>query len=87
MQTLDKALAAVKPYMREQIIPATQVINPLLDVWAAAQSIHPSVAGPVEGLLTKLACRSMATPSELLAALDEVRLAAVQVNVLANALM
>jgi hypothetical protein len=78
-------MTALEPYMRETIIPAAQVINLLLDVWSAAQSIHPSVALPVEGLLTILVRRSATTPSELAATLDEIRIAAVQANVFASA--
>jgi hypothetical protein len=85
MLALEEALAAIQPYMREQIIPAAQVINSLLDVWGAAQSIHASVARPVEDLLTALVSRSATTPSELVATLNEVGLVAVQMNVLATA--
>ena len=82
---LDDAIAAVESYLREKIIPAAQVINPLLDVWSAAKNIHPSVALPVEDLLTTLVSRSATTPSEVLAALDDVRIAAVQATVLVHA--
>ena len=82
---LDDAVAALEPYMREKMIPTGRVINPLLDVWSVARGIHPTVALPVEGLLTALISRSATTPPELVAALDEVRIAAVQANVFANA--
>ena len=82
---LDQAIAALESYLRERIIPAAQVINPLLDVWSAAKNIHPSVALPVEDLLTTLVSRSATTPSEVLAALDDVRIAAVQATVLVHA--
>jgi hypothetical protein len=72
--------------MREKVIPVAQVINPLLDPWSVAQSVHSSVALPVEALLTTLVSRSATAPSELVATLDEVRIAAVQANVLAHAL-
>jgi hypothetical protein len=82
---LDQAVAALESHLREKIIPAAQVINPLLDVWSAAKNIHCSVALPVEDLLTTLVSRSATTPSELLAALDDVRITAVQATVLARA--
>jgi hypothetical protein len=82
---LEQAVAALESYLREKIIPATQVIDPLLDVWWAANIIHPSVALPVEDLLTTLVSRSATTPSEVLAALDDVLIAAVQATVLAHA--
>jgi hypothetical protein len=84
---LEEAFAALEPYERAAIIPSAQVINPLLDVWSVAQSIHSSVALPVEDLLTTLVSRSATTRQELLATFDEVRMAAVEANVLANALM
>jgi hypothetical protein len=84
-RALDEAIAALESYLREKIIPAAQVINPLLDVWSAAKSIDPSVALPVEDLLTTLVSRSATTPSELLAALDDVRIAAAQAMVLVYA--
>jgi hypothetical protein len=82
---LDEVIAPLESYLREKIIPAAQVINPLLDVWSAAKSIDPSVALPVEELLTTLVSRLATTPSELLAALDDVRVAAVQAMVLVYA--
>jgi hypothetical protein len=82
---LDQAVAALECYLPEKIIPAAQVINPLLDVWSAVKSIHPSVALPVEDLLTTLVSRSATTPSELVAALDDVRSATMQATVLAHA--
>jgi hypothetical protein len=81
---LDQAVTALESYLREKIIPAAQVINPLLDVWSAAKNIHPSVALPVEDFLTTLVSRSATTPSELLAALGDVRIAAVPATVLAQ---
>jgi hypothetical protein len=84
-RTIDEAIAAFEPYMRESLIPAGQLINPLLDVWSVARSIHPSVARPVEELLTSLVSRSATTPGELVATLDNVRIAALQVSVLASA--
>jgi hypothetical protein len=83
---LDQAVAALESYLREKIILAGHVINPLLDVWSAAESIHPSVALPVEDLLTRLVSRSATTPAELLAALNDLRIAPVQATVLAHAL-
>jgi hypothetical protein len=82
---LDEALLALQPYIRDAM-SAAQIINPLLDVWSAAQSIHPSVARPVEDLLTALVSGSATTRQELLAVLDEVRIAGVQMNVLASAM-
>ena len=82
---LDDAITALESYLREKIIPAAQVINPLLDVWSAANSVDPSVALPVEELLTTLVSRSTIPPSEWLAALDDVRIGAVQATFFAHA--
>ena len=84
-RALDRAVAALESYLREKIIPAAQVINPLLDGWRAAKNIHPGMALSVEDLLTTLVSRSATTPSELLAAWDDVRIAAVQATVLTRA--
>jgi hypothetical protein len=81
---LDQAVASLESCLREKIIPAAQVINPLLDVWSAAESVHPSVALPVEELLTTVVSRSATTPSEMLATLDDLRIAALQASVLAH---
>jgi hypothetical protein len=83
--SIDEAVAALEPYLREKTIPTGLVINPLLDLWGVLQSIDASVARPIEGLLTVLVSRSVTTPGELVAALDEVRVAALQAEVLAQA--
>jgi hypothetical protein len=83
--SLDRAVETLEPYLQEQVIPTGLVINPLLDVWGAAQSIDASVAQPIEELLTALICRSATTPAELVAVLDEMRIAALQAHVLADA--
>ena len=78
---LDRAIAALDPYLREGIIPSRQVIDPLLDVWSAAQSVDPDVARPVEELLTVLISRTTTTPAELVGTLDQVQIAALQARV------
>jgi hypothetical protein len=83
--SVDEAIAGLDPYLREKIIPTGVVINPLLDVWSAAQSIDANVARPIEELLTVLVSRSATTPGELVAALDRVQIAALQAHVLADA--
>jgi hypothetical protein len=83
--SLDETVAALEPYLRDRIIPTGMVINPLLDVWGAAQSMDASVARPIEELLTVLVSRSATTPGELVAALDEVRVGALQARLLSNA--
>jgi hypothetical protein len=82
VESLDKAIAAIEPYLQERIIPSRQVLNPLLDVWSEAQKLGPSVAQPVEELITVLVSRTTITSAELVATLDEVHLEALQVSLL-----
>jgi hypothetical protein len=85
VMTLDEAIAALSPYMGDSIVPTGYLINPLLDVWSAAHAIGPTVARPVEELLTVFISRSTTTPAELVATFDLVRIAALQANMLAHA--
>jgi hypothetical protein len=68
------------------MIPAGQV-TPVLDASSLAQSIHPGVALPVEHLLITLVSGSAPARREPALTLDGVRMAAVQVNDLASALI
>jgi hypothetical protein len=60
---------------RDQIMSASRVIDPLLEIWGLASEIDPSVAVPVERLLTSLVGRELTTRDELTRAMDEVRAA------------
>lgn len=82
---VDEAVAALEPYMHENVIPTGYVINPLLDVWSAASSLGPDVTRPIEELLRALVSRNTTNPRELVAALDELRIETLQASVLANA--
>jgi hypothetical protein len=82
--SLESAIAALGPYLRERNIPSGQVINPLLDVWTLARRVNPGVARPVEELLTALISRTTTTSAELVTALDEVQIAALQIRVLSR---
>lgn len=70
-QRIDDFLASL-----DQVISASRVLDPLLEVWGLATEIDPSVAVPVERLLTALVGRELTTREELAGALDEVRAAA-----------
>ena len=83
---LDQAVGALNPYLGDTVIPAGLVINPLLDIWDAAQSIDPSVSSAVKQFLTVLVERTSVTPAELTSTVDEMRIAALQASVLADAL-
>jgi hypothetical protein len=60
---------------RDQVISSSRVIDPLLEIWGLASEIDPSVAVPVERLLTALVGRELTTLDELTSAMDEVRAA------------
>ena len=60
---------------RDPIISASRVIDPLLEIWGLATEVDPSVAVPVERLLTALVGRELTTLDELTGAMDEVRAA------------
>ena len=58
---------------RDPVISASRVIDPLLEIWGLATEVDPSVAVPVERLLTALVGRELTTLDELTSAMDEVR--------------
>jgi hypothetical protein len=60
---------------RDPVISASRVIDPLLEIWGLASEVDPSVAVPVERLLTALVGRELTTLDELTGAMDEVRAA------------
>ena len=60
---------------RDPVISASRVIDPLLEIWGLATEVDPSVAVPVERLLTALVGRELTTLDELTGAMDEVRAA------------
>jgi hypothetical protein len=81
---LDEAVAIASTYMTENWIPTTSLINPMLEVWEAANAIHPAVARPVEEFLTLLIHRTTVTPADIEAVADGVRVLALQASVLAS---
>jgi hypothetical protein len=78
LEQLDHALGVLNGYTVDQVIPARLVLNPLLDVWGAARDVELSAGRPIERLLTSLVDRNLATAEEILAAVDEVRLAVLE---------
>ena len=84
MARMDEALATASTYLTENWIATTALINPLLEVWEAANAVHPAVARPVEEFLTVLIHRTTVTPAEVNAMVDEVRVLALQASVLAS---
>ena len=69
-QSIDDFLCS-----RDPVVSASRVIDPLLEIWGQAREVDPSVAVPVERLLTALVGRELTTLDELTGAMDEVRAA------------
>jgi len=84
MPGLDQAIATASTYLTENWIATTALINPMLEVWEAANAVHPAVARPVEEFLTVLIHRTTVTPAEVNAMMDQVRVLALQASVLAG---
>jgi hypothetical protein len=84
MARLDEVIAMASAYVTEKWIPTTSLINPMLEVWEAANAIHPAVARPVEEFLTALIHRTTVAPDEIGAVVDETRLLALQASVIAG---
>ncbi len=84
MARLDEAIVTASTYLTEKWIATTCLINPMLEVWEAANAVHAAVARPVEELLTVLIHRTTVTPAEVEAVVDEVRVLALQASVLAG---
>ena len=59
----------------DQIMSASRVIDPLLEIWGLATEVEPAVAVPVERLLTALVGRELTSLDELTGGMDEVRAA------------
>jgi hypothetical protein len=84
MARLDESIAVASTYLTEKWIATTSLINPMLEVWEAANAIHPAVARPVEELLTMLIHRTTVTPDEIRTVADEVRGLALQASIIAG---
>jgi len=74
--TLDQAIASFRRTFTDEVISRSRVVNPLLDIWKSANAVDPSVARPLEHLLSVLPLRQAVSATELNAILDEVELAA-----------
>lgn len=79
---LEEAIADLVPYLAEETVSASLMINPLLLVWDGAHDLGPAVARPVETMLTALVHRSTVSTGEVLSLMDETRALAVQAFVL-----
>ncbi len=77
MEDLHSAISTFLATYDEVAISASRPLNDLLVIWELATAIDPSVAAPVESLLTSLVGRELTTRDELRGAMDEVELALV----------
>jgi hypothetical protein len=78
---LDETINIVCTFLTENWIATAVLINPMLGLWEAANTIHPAVARPVEEILTMLIHRTTVAPAEVNAVLDELRVLALQASV------
>ncbi|HZD66403.1 MAG TPA: hypothetical protein VE152_09915 [Acidimicrobiales bacterium] len=77
LEHLDQEIDSFLGAHTDTAISASRVINPLLDLWQVASAMDPSVAAPVETLLTALVQRELTTPGELQEFMDQMRAAAI----------
>ncbi len=75
VQKLEDAIATFVASQGDGAISASRPVNSLLEIWAIAAEVHPSVAEPVELLLTALVSRELTTSAELEATMDAVHMA------------
>lgn len=83
-ETLEAALLTLHAFTGEPRVPASTLINPLLDVWDVARRVGPEVAAPAEALLGLSVRRSTLTSDEIVACIDDIRARAVESSVLAR---
>ncbi|HET6792888.1 MAG TPA: hypothetical protein VFH45_00515 [Acidimicrobiales bacterium] len=73
-QLLEAAGALRDRYEDSHPVSTSALVNPLLDLWAIAIECGPTVAGPIEELLTLYnGPRDLAMPSELAELVDTLR--------------
>jgi hypothetical protein len=80
---LESSLARLREHLTADTLAPGALVNPLLDVWAAAHDIHPWVSLPVERLLTVIQSRSSIDAPEVRCAADEVSLLLLEIRSLA----
>jgi len=73
IERLEQEISALLAVYGAGVNSASRVINPLLQIWSTAQEIDPTVALPIQVLLTALAHRALITGEELTSVLDEAR--------------
>ena len=71
---LEAGIAAFRAAHSSGSFSTSRTVNPLLDLWELAHQVDPTVAVPLESLLSVLVRRSLTTSVELSDTLDRVGL-------------
>jgi hypothetical protein len=75
IERLEREIAELLALHGEGVNSASRVINPLLNIWSTANDIDPSVALPVQNLLSVLPHRALITADELNGVFAQMRVA------------
>ena len=65
------SVAALEVMTHEPLVSTGRLVNPLLDLWAAARVVGNGAAGPAEALLSVLPGRRLVASSEVAAVCDQ----------------
>lgn len=65
------AVAALEVLAQEPVVAVGRLVNPLLDLWAAAGMVRPGASAPAEALLSVLPGRRLIASSEVAFVCDE----------------
>lgn len=83
VRAVHSALSHVRARLSEPTVSPADLLEPLLQLWAAANEVHPWVALPVQHFLTGLAPERAVPSSEVAALAEDVHLLLLEVCVLA----
>jgi hypothetical protein len=75
IERLEREIAELLALHGEGVNSASRVINPLLNIWSTANDIDPSIALPVQNLLSVLPHRALITTDELNGVFAQMRIA------------
>lgn len=73
------ALRHLRAGLVEPDVPSTDLVKPVLDLWAAAYEVHPWVARPVEHFLSSLSARRSVPSPEITSLAEDVGLLLLEV--------
>lgn len=84
VEAVEKSIAVVFGYLHDDPVPASLLVNPLLDVWEVVQKVDGAVGRPVEALLPTLLQRSLVRAEEIVPVLEETRALLLQAELFAH---